>query len=134
MRRPIRRAVAARGRQLGQATVEYVIVATVGILVLTTGPGEDAVQAAMEALQDNYRGYSYAVSLSDYPDARDEDELRDLLLEQGVPVDEIEHFADDPEAFMTDLVPYDLSSPPDVGDFASGLVPSSAEDVLDLVF
>jgi len=47
--------------------VEYTIVTSLGILVLL-GPGTDVIQYTLRSIQDNYQGYSYAMSLSQWPE------------------------------------------------------------------
>jgi len=54
-------------RQRGQGMVEYTIVTSLGILVLL-GPGADVINWTMAAIKDNYQGYSYAMSLSQWPE------------------------------------------------------------------
>jgi hypothetical protein len=54
-------------RQAGQGMVEYTIVTSLGILVLL-GPGTDVIQYTLRSIQDNYQGYSYAMSLSQWPE------------------------------------------------------------------
>jgi len=57
----------ARRRQCGQGMVEYTIVTSLGILVLL-GPGTDVIRWTMAAIKGNYQGYSYAMSLSQWPE------------------------------------------------------------------
>lgn len=54
--------------QRGQSMVEYTIVLVFGVMVLTTGPGGDVMADLLKVMKGNYQGYSYAVSISDYPD------------------------------------------------------------------
>ena len=54
-------------RQRGQGMVEYTIVTSLGILVLL-GPGADVVNWTMQTIKNNYQGYSYAMSLSQWPE------------------------------------------------------------------
>ena len=56
-----------RQTQLGQGMVEYTVITSLGILVLL-GPGTDVIQYALRSIQDNYTGYSYAMSLSQWPE------------------------------------------------------------------
>ena len=56
-----------RQRQFGQGMVEYTIVTSLGILVLL-GPGADVINWTMAAIKGNYQGYSYAMSLSQWPE------------------------------------------------------------------
>ena len=101
--------------QKGQAMIEYTVVATFGILVLTTGPGRGVIGDLEDAVRNNYDGFSYAVSLSDYPDKEDLDALKDMYDEQGMPSDQRDYLADDPVDLVSDLTGFDFSSLPDVG-------------------
>ena len=47
--------------------VEYTVVTALGVLVLL-GPGTDVIQYTLRSIQDNYAGYSYAMSLSQWPE------------------------------------------------------------------
>jgi len=57
--------------------VEYMIVASLGILVLL-GPGTDVIRWTMTTIKNNYQGYSYAMSLSQWPefDIREAEPIR----------------------------------------------------------
>ena len=57
-----------RRQQLGQSMVEYTIVISLGILTMSSAPMRDAVASLMDTIRQNYQGYSFAISLSDYPD------------------------------------------------------------------
>lgn len=57
-----------RRQQLGQSMVEYTIVIAFGILTMSSAPMKDAVASLMATIRQNYAGYSFAISLSDYPD------------------------------------------------------------------
>ena len=50
--------------------VEYVIVLAFGVMVLTTGDPSPMEQLA-DVIKQNWKGYSYAMSLSDIPDTVD---------------------------------------------------------------
>ena len=122
--------------QKGQAMIEYTVVATFGILVLTTGPGRGVIGDLEDAVRNNYDGFSYAVSLSDYPDKEDLDELKDMYDEQGMPSDQSDYLADDPVDLVSDLAGFDLNNIPDVAqglDMANGidLDPADFCDVCD---
>ena len=119
--------------------VEYVIVVVFGILVLTTGPGADVIEEVMQALETSYDGYSYAVSLSDYPDLDDKDLLYNLLVDQGVPKDIAKRLADDPVALFEDMKGFvegargKLGPPPELGDFDADLLPTDPGEILDFL-
>ncbi len=53
--------------QTGQAMVEYVVVLALGVFVLL-GPGTDVIRYTLRAIKDNFEGYSYAMSLSEWPE------------------------------------------------------------------
>jgi len=100
--------------QKGQAMIEYTIVSVFGILVLTTGPGRDVILDLTNAIRDNYDGYSYAVSLSDYPDKEVRQVLEDMYVGQLLPADRIEYLADDPVDLVSELTGFDFNNIPDV--------------------
>ena len=62
----------------GQAMVEYTVILAFGVLVLL-GPGGDVIRELEDVMKQNYRGYSYAMSLSTMPDFDNGDELRDYI-------------------------------------------------------
>jgi hypothetical protein len=107
--------------------VEYVIVVAFCLLVLTSDPAVNVIQQLLDAMKNNYRGYSYAVSLSDWPDASTLDELMALLREQaeehGMSNDEIAALllekADPPEPWLQAYETFIGDSFPDPGDFPS---------------
>jgi hypothetical protein len=51
----------------GQGMVEYTVVLAFGVLLLM-GPGGDVLKDLAMVLQNKYRGYSYAMSLSPLPE------------------------------------------------------------------
>jgi len=57
-----------RRLQFGQSMVEYTVVIAFGILTLSTDLVQDEVDLLMAAMHQNYAGYSFALSISDYPD------------------------------------------------------------------
>ena len=68
-----------RQRQRGQGMVEYTVVTSLGILVLL-GPGVDVISWTMETIKGNYQGYSYAMSLSQWPEFNLESGAEPLVL------------------------------------------------------
>lgn len=121
-------------KQAGQSMVEYTVVSVFGILVLTTGPGGDVVVELTNAVRDNYDGYSYAVSLSDFPDKENYLELITMYNEQDMPSATREYLTDNPNQLVEDLKTYALDAlPPEVRegiDIASG-VGLSLDDFCD---
>ena len=57
-----------RRLQFGQSMVEYTVVIAFGILTLSTDLVQDEVDLLMATIHQNYAGYSFALSISDYPD------------------------------------------------------------------
>lgn len=100
--------------QSGQAMIEYTVVSVFGILVLTTGPGRDVILDLTNAIRDNYDGYSYAVSLSDYPDKENYIELISMYNDQGMPSERREYLTDNPNDMIRELAGYALTSIPGV--------------------
>jgi len=74
----------SRRQQLGQSMVEYTIVISLGILTMSSTPMRDAVASLMDTIHQNYEGYSFAISLSDYPDYVSASDYWDELDLQGV--------------------------------------------------
>ena len=114
--------------QRGQGMVEYVVVLATLVFALTVplnGPGSNNVIEQIEqVLQDNYEGYSFAVSLSEMPDAISMDEALQMfedaggdpsqLTDAGDLIQQVDDFLD---VSFSDLIP-------DVTDF-------SVDDLLD---
>ncbi len=70
--------------QLGQSMIEYTVVIVFGILTLTTGPMKDQTKILMDKIRENYRGYSFAISISDIPDSDTDTDYWTLLDGQNV--------------------------------------------------
>jgi len=86
-------------RQAGQSMVEYTVVLVFGVLALTTGPSGDVIQELLEVIKENYRGYSYALSLSEAPDFDSAADYALVLEAEGLEQDEIDRLAvDTPDA------------------------------------
>lgn len=98
--------------------IEYCVVVTFGVLTLTTGPMRDVIFDLMDTIRNNFQGYSYAISLSDYPDHTNSTELELLLISRGVPDDQAKHLAQNPFDLMQHLDDYVSASLP---DFQEGL-------------
>ena len=107
-------------QQTGQSMVEYTVVSVFGVLVLTTGPGGDVVIELTNAVRSNYDAYSYAVSLSDYPDKEDYNKLVEMYNDQGMPSDQREYLTDNPNQLVEDLKDLAFDSlPPEIQDAAT---------------
>ena len=89
----------SRRRQLGQSMVEYAIVISLGILTISSAPMRDFVDGLMATIHQNYAGYSFALSLSDYPDYADVDLYWNGLVTQNV--------NDDMKDVLTDQIKQD---------------------------
>jgi len=57
-----------RRLQFGQSMVEYTVVVAFGVLTLSTDLVQDEIDVLMATIHQNYAGYSFALSISDYPD------------------------------------------------------------------
>lgn len=113
----------------GQAFVEYVVVVTFGILVLVTN--DQVIWGLRDAIRNNYDGYSYAVSLSEYPDADNGVGYRNMLEAQGAPDEMVDYLADDPLDMVEFLInEYLLSSLPGLGEFDFGALPLNPAEFL----
>ena len=89
----------SRRQQFGQSMVEYTIVIAFGILTMSSAPMRDAVASLMETIRQNYAGYSFAISISDYPDDVSASDYWDMLDLQGV--------NDDMKGVLTDQIKQD---------------------------
>lgn len=94
--------------------VEYTVVTVFGILVLTTGPGGNVIVDLTNAVRDNFKGYTYAVSLSDMPDKEDPASLSALYTSQGMPAGQIDYLVDLPEDLVNEMLNYNVGSFPSV--------------------
>lgn len=98
--------------------IEYCVVVTFGVLTLTTGPMRDVIFDVADAIRDNFQGYSYAISLSDYPDAANSSDLEAFLISRGVPDEQAQHLSENPFDLMQYLDDYVSGTMP---DFQQGL-------------
>ena len=89
----------SRRQQLGQSMVEYTIVISLGILTISSAPMRDFVDGLMATIHQNYAGYSFALSLSDYPDDMTASDYWDRLDGQAV--------NDDMKDVLTDQIKQD---------------------------
>lgn len=101
--------------QAGQSIVEYTVVSVFGILVLMTGPGKNVIIELTNAVRSNYDAYSYAVSLSDYPDKENYIELISMYNDQGLPSEQREYLTDNPNQLIENLKDLAFASlPPEI--------------------
>ena len=116
--------------------IEYTVVVVFGILFATQGPMRTVVANAMTAMQDNYEGYSYAVSISDFPDMNanvtNAVTYQNFLIGQGVPATEAARLSNDPDLYLADLIGYNLPAPPNLSAVASNFsnLPPSASQIM----
>ena len=113
-------------KQIGQAMIEYTVVVTFGVLVLTTGPGGDLIaNNLIPAVRNNYEGYSYAVSLSDYPDGSDCSVIEPMLVAQGLTASQAAAMCGgDPQAMFDEI----KNIAPGLPNLSSGI-----DDILNLL-
>lgn len=79
--------------------VEYTVVLVFGVLALTTGPSGDVIRQLLDVIKENYKGYSYAMSLSEAPDYDSAAELVLVLQAEGLDQEDIDRLAvDTPDA------------------------------------
>jgi len=97
--------------------IEYCVVVTFGVLTLTTGPMKDVIFQVTDTIENNFQGYSYAISISDTPDHENSADLKDMLVLQGVPEDQAAYLAQNP----FDLMQYLDDIPVSIPDFAAGV-------------
>lgn len=116
--------------------VEYTVVLVFGVLALTTGPSGDAIQDLMDVIKENYRGYSYGMSLSEAPDFDSAAEYALVLQSEGLDDEEIERLAvDTPDALK--LLQFFNRDPmtqlEDIKNLAdpSSVLPQNVGDVLE---
>lgn len=69
--------------QHGQAMVEYTVILAFGIMLLL-GPGGDVLLDLADVMRNNYRGYTYALSMSPLPDFDTGPELREYIEDLGL--------------------------------------------------
>ena len=98
--------VCFRRRERGQSMVEYMVVLAFGVMVLTSGPGADVIEALTDVVNENYRGYSYAMSLSPLPDYDSASAHSLALGTEGVDAQTIASLATDPVQHMSELSEY----------------------------
>lgn len=67
-----------RSRQRGQAMVEYTVILAFGLMMLL-GPGGDVLRDLADVMKNNYRGYTYALSMSPLPEFDTGPELREYI-------------------------------------------------------
>ena len=104
--------------------IEYTIVLAFGVLTLTTGPMQDVIATLTQRIQDHYTGYSYAVSLSDIPDA-DFINLNALYTDQGLPQETIDYLDDTPDAVVSAIDQARNAQFPDLQDAIDMVVDSN---------
>ena len=123
-RRAARGARPLRG-QRGQSMAEYMVILTFGFFGLLYV--DDALVELLDTVHENYRGYSYAVSLSEYPDY-------DSIYEYGMDSSEARQARERVEGMMDsfeDIVGVGFPDLEDFEDIVGDVVPDSPADVLE---
>ena len=106
--------------QTGQSIVEYTVVSVFGILVLMTGSGGNVIIELTNAVRSNYDAFSYAVSLSDYPDKENYIELISMYNDQDMPSEQREYLTDNPNQLIENLKDLAFASlPPEIQEATS---------------
>jgi hypothetical protein len=111
-------------RQQGQSIIEYTVISAILITMLLALNGTDVIANLNNAIKNNYDGYSYAVSLSDYPDKKSFTDLISMYNTQGMPSEQREYLTDNPGQLVDDLRNYALTSFPELAeglDFLDGI-------------
>lgn len=101
--------------QTGQSIVEYTVISSILVLALLVVDG-DIIVKLNNAIKQNYDGYSYAVSLSDYPDKKDYFDLISMYNAQGMPSEQREYLTDNPGQLVDDIKNYALTSFPGLSE------------------
>ena len=75
---------------------EYTVVvgAIVAALLTPFSDGRNAIEMLEKAVVDNYRGYSYSVSLSEYPTYASDMRMRETIREANDVVERIKGYTD----------------------------------------
>ena len=108
-------------RQNGQGMVEYVVVLTFGVMLLTIGPGGDVLLDLLAVMHDNHQGYSYASSLSTLPQF---DNLGEYILDaNGEDITAVENKLNQLYSSVPSSPTFEFPSdiPPSVTDLTDGL-------------
>ncbi len=101
--------------QTGQSIVEYTVISSILVLALLVVDG-DIIVKLNNAIKQNYDGYSYAVSLSDYPDKKEISKLIIMYNDQLMPAEQITYLTDDTGQLVNDLKNFSLTSFPGVSE------------------
>ncbi len=118
-----------KSKQLGQSMIEYTIVVGLGVMALTaamsSGGSEQnaafpdnysAKEALWQRFRDHYTGYSYAISLSEYPDETNLTQIGTMYTNHGLPQELIDYMNDYPTSFVNAL-----------GNFANSGIPGLSQ-------
>ena len=101
--------------QTGQSIVEYTVISSILVLALLVVDG-DIIVKLNNAIKQNYDGYSYAVSLSDYPDKKKISDLIDMYDGQNMPQEQRDYLTDDTAELVEDLKNFSLTSFPGLSE------------------
>ena len=100
--------------QAGQSMIEYTVVVIFGFILLTQGPMSGVVDQVEDAIRNNYSGYSYAMSLPDFPDADNQASYQIMLNNYQLSDDRVAMLADDPQSYHDDIKQYNIPNPPNI--------------------
>jgi len=100
-------------KQIGQSMVEYVVVLTTLVGVGAATNIFDEIENLGQAISHKNHGFSYAISLSDYPDA---EELKDLSPEAAEQVEKLQSTFDAIDGYTSFEIPsgINLDGMPDI--------------------
>ncbi|OGT72138.1 MAG: hypothetical protein A2W76_04760 [Gammaproteobacteria bacterium RIFCSPLOWO2_12_47_11] len=101
--------------QTGQSIVEYTVISSILVLALLVVDG-DIIVKLNNAIKQNYDGYSYAVSLSEYPDKKKISDLIDMYDGQNMPQEQRDYLTDDTAELVEDLKNFSLTSFPGLSE------------------
>ena len=101
--------------QQGQSIVEYTVISSILVLALLVVDG-DIIVKLNNAIKQNYDGYSYAVSLSEYPDKKKISDLIDMYDGQNMPQEQRDYLTDDTAELVEDLKNFSLTSFPGLSE------------------
>ena len=95
--------------------MEYTVISSILVLALLVVDG-DIIVKLNNAIKQNYDGYSYAVSLSEYPDKKKISDLIDMYDGQNMPQEQRDYLTDDTAELVEDLKNFSLTSFPGLSE------------------
>jgi len=116
-------------QQSGQSMVEYVVVLTALLGVYVATPLMDEIANLETAINNKNQGYAYAISLSDYLDSEDINDLISYYPEAEEQFDKLEDAYTSFESFFSNDMPDGLSL-----DGVTDIIDIDINDVYDALF